>query len=128
MAALNTPKTTVAFWVRVKSLPVQGEVFLLSFGGWQERWKISMPNHGKPVWTTNHTNGISDMDSGDGNTLAVGVWKHVAFVHDGAKDLIYMNGVKVAEKAVVGNLNNTTKPLGIGLQRRRWWQFFQWRH
>nr|WP_290932078.1 LamG-like jellyroll fold domain-containing protein [Haliscomenobacter sp.] len=118
----------MAFWVRVKSLPVQGEVFLLSFGGWQERWKISMPNHGKPVWTTNHTNGISDMDSGDGNTLAVGVWKHVAFVHDGAKDLIYMNGVKVAEKAVVGNLNNTTKPLGIGLQRRRWWQFFQWRH
>ncbi|AEE53663.1 LamG-like jellyroll fold domain-containing protein [Haliscomenobacter hydrossis] len=114
IVVLNTPKTTVAFWVRVKSLPVQGEVFLLSFGGWQERWKISMPNHGKPVWTTNHTNGISDMDSGDGNTLAVGVWKHVAFVHDGSKDLIYMNGVKVAEKAVVGDLNNTTKPLGIG--------------
>ena len=113
-AALNTLNTTVAFWVRVKALPAQGEVFLLSFGGWQERWKISLPGHGKPVWTTNHTNGISDMDSGDGNTLSVGVWKHVAFVHDGAKDLIYMNGVKVAEKAVVGNLNATTKPLGIG--------------
>lgn len=114
IGALNTLRTTVAFWVRVKALPAQGEVFLLSFGGWQERWKISLPNHGKPVWTTNHTNGISDMDSGDGNTLAPGVWKHVAFVHDGAKDLIYMNGVKVAEKAVVGDLNNTNKPLGIG--------------
>jgi chitodextrinase len=114
LVALNTPKTTVAFWVRAKSLPGQGEVFLMSFGGWQERWKISLPAHGKPVWTTNHTNGISDMDSGDGNVVKVGEWRHFAFVHDGTKDLIYMNGVKVAEKAVVGLLNNTTKPLGIG--------------
>lgn len=114
LSVLNTLKTTVSFWVRVKALPTQGEVFLLSFGGWQERWKISLPSHGKPVWTTNHTNGISDMDSGDGNTLVAGVWKHVVFVHDGTKDLIYMNGVKVAEKAVVGNLSNTSKPFGIG--------------
>ncbi|MCK6690608.1 MAG: fibronectin type III domain-containing protein, partial [Thermoanaerobaculia bacterium] len=91
-----------------------GESYLLSYGGWQERWKISLPQHGKPVWTTNHTNGISDMDSGDGNELPVGEWRHVVMVHDGALDKIYFNGAKVAEKNVAGALKNTTKLLGIG--------------
>ncbi|MDV7393694.1 LamG domain-containing protein, partial [Arthrospira platensis SPKY1] len=113
-AQLNSPHATVSFWVKPNSLPGTGEAFLLSFGGWQERWKISLPPHGKPVWTTNHSNGISDMDSGDGNELQVGVWTHVVMVHDGAKDIIYMDGVQVADKDVVGTLNSTTRRLGIG--------------
>ncbi len=111
---LNSPVTSVGFWVKVNAFAANGESFLMSFGGWQERWKISLPSHGKIVWTTNHTNGISDMDAGGGNELPVGAWRHVVLVHDGAKDIIYINGVQVAEKAVVGTLNNTTKPLGIG--------------
>src|SRR4029078_9204151 len=39
---------------------------------------------------------------------------HLVFVHDGAKDIIYMNGVQVAEKDVPGILNSTTYPLGFG--------------
>ncbi len=112
--ALQTPATSVSFWVRVDELPAQGEVYLMSNGGWQERWKISLPSHGKPVWTTNYVGGISDMDSGDGHELVVGEWTHLVFVHDGAKDIIYMNGILVAEKDVVGDLNSTTYPLGIG--------------
>jgi len=111
---LNSQHTTVSFWAKPNSLPANGEAFLLSFGGWQERWKISLPPHGKPVWTTNHTNGISDMDSGDGNVLEAGEWTHVVMVHDGLKNLIYMDGVQVAQKDVVGNLNNTTRPFGMG--------------
>ncbi len=111
---LNSPNTTVSFWVNPNSYPGNGEVFLLSFGGWQERWKISMPSHGKPVWTTNHANGISDMDSGNGNELPLDTWTHVVMVHDGTKDRIYFNGTQVAEKDVVGALDNTTYPLGIG--------------
>jgi chitodextrinase len=113
-AALNANYTTVAFWIKVDALPTQGEAYPLSFGGWQERWKISLPTHGKLVWTTNNSSGISDMDAGNGNELVPGVWKHVVFVHDGTKDLIYMNGVQVAEKAVAGTMNSTTKVLGIG--------------
>jgi hypothetical protein len=111
---LNSPQTSVSMWVNVEELPAQGEYYIASFGGWQNRWKISLPNHGKPVWTTNHANGISDMDSGDGNVLVAGEWKHVVFIHDGAKDKIYMNGVMVAEKDVAGDLNNTDTPLGMG--------------
>ncbi|MGI9158943.1 MAG: LamG-like jellyroll fold domain-containing protein [Saprospiraceae bacterium] len=113
-AQLNSGTTTVSFWVKVNSLPANGEAFLLSYGGWQERWKISLPTHGKPVWTTNHSGGISDMDSGDGNALPVGVWKHVVMVHDGAKDKIFIDGALKGEKNVAGTLNSTTRPLGIG--------------
>jgi chitodextrinase len=113
-AALNSNYTTVSFWVNVGALPAQGEAFLLSFGGWQERWKISLPSHGKVVWTTNNSSGISDMDAGAGNELTAGTWKHVVCVHDGTNDHIYINGVQVASKAVAGTMNSTTKPLGIG--------------
>ena len=113
-SVLNTDFTTIAFWVKVDSLPAQGEVYLMSNGGWQERWKISLPGHGKPVFTTNATSGISDMDSGDGNELVEGEWAHLAFVHDGTNDIIYLNGVEAASKAVAGALNDTGYPLGIG--------------
>lgn len=111
---LNSDYTTVSFWVNVNELPGTGEAFLMSFGGWQERWKISLPSHGKPVWTTNNSSGISDMDSGDGNVLEPGNWTHLVFVHDGTTDKIFFDGALVASKAVAGTLNETTKPLGIG--------------
>jgi hypothetical protein len=113
-AALNSDYATVSFWAKPNSLPGQGEVYLISFGGWQERFKVSLPAHGKCIWTTNASSGISDMDAGNGNELTPGVWKHLVFVHDGAKDRIYINGAQVAEKNVSGTLNATNKPLGIG--------------
>ncbi|KAA3632233.1 MAG: LamG domain-containing protein, partial [Bacteroidetes bacterium] len=113
-AALNSDYTTVAFWINANEIPVTGEVYPLSFGGWQDRWKISLPNHGKLIWTTNNTSGISDMDTGDGNELTPGIWTHVVMVHDGTKDLIYVNGVLANEKDVEGTMNSTDKPLGIG--------------
>lgn len=111
--ALNTDYTTVAFWIKPTALPAQGEAYLISFGGWQERYKISLPSHGKCIWTTNGSSGISDMDAGDGNALTAGTWRHLAFVHDGSVDAIYIDGVKVAEKNVTGTLNATTRPLGM---------------
>ena len=111
---LNTDYTTISFWVKVDELPVSSEAYLLSNGGWQSRWKISLPPHGKPVFTTNYENGISDMDSGGGNELPVGQWRHVVMVHDGLKDKIFINGNLANQKDVVGKLNSTNRPLGIG--------------
>lgn len=111
---LNSTSTTVSFWVNMAELPGQGEIYLISYGGWQERFKVSVPAHGKPIWTTNSTEGISDMDAGDGNELVVGAWTHLAFTHDGSMDRIYFNGAKVAEKAVAGDLNDASSPLGFG--------------
>jgi hypothetical protein len=110
---LQTDLATVSFWVNVTEIPAQGEAYLLTLGSWQERWKISLPSHGKLIWTTN-ANIISDMDAGDGNELQEGVWTHVAMVHDGVKDLIYIDGVLANEKDVTGNLDTTTSPFGMG--------------
>jgi len=111
---VNSDYSTVSLWVKVNTLPANGEVFILSNGGWQERLKISLPSHGKPVFTTNYSGGISDMDSGDGNDLKPGQWTHLVMVHDGTKNKIFLNGVLKAEKAVTGTLNDTSMPLGIG--------------
>jgi len=113
-AQLNSPATTISFWVKVNALPGSGESYLLSFGGWQERWKISLPAHGKIVFSIKGANGNSDMDAGDGNALKIGSWQHVVMVHNGTTDKIFIDGLKKAEKAVVGALNNTVHPLGIG--------------
>ena len=110
---LNSPNTTISFWIKPVSFPASGEVYLLSHGGYQERWKISMPAHGKPVFTT-HSNGACCSDLDSGTPLTVGSWTHVVMTHDGAKDIIYFNGVLVNEKNTVGPLDVTTKPLGIG--------------
>lgn len=43
-AQLNSPVATVGFWVNVTELPATGEVFLISLGGWQERYKVTLPS------------------------------------------------------------------------------------
>ena len=71
--------------------------YVIDFGHWNQRWKISLPQHLKIVWTTNSKNAqfpnfISDMDSGDGNEMVKDFWWYVTMVHDGTNDIIYVNG------------------------------------
>ena len=87
-------------------------MYILSHGGWQERWKISLPSHGKPIWTTHAATCCSDLDSG--NPLVVGDWTHLVMIHDGAKEKIYVDGVLATERDYSGDLAPTTQPLGIG--------------
>ncbi len=112
-AQLNSPNATVSFWVKPNAFPATGEVYLISLGGYQERFKISLPNHGKPVFTT-HAGGVCCSDLDSGTPLTIGTWTHVVAVHDGTQDIIYFNGVQVNAKASTGALDSTTKPLGIG--------------
>jgi chitodextrinase len=112
--------TTVSFWIRVDGQNIQdAEAYVLDFGHWSQRWKISLPQHLKIVWTTNSNNAqfpnfISDMDSGDGNEMVIGFWWYVTMVHDGTDDIIYVNGVEVNRKPALGKLNSTALPLGFG--------------
>ncbi|MBK9016402.1 MAG: hypothetical protein IPM82_21305 [Saprospiraceae bacterium] len=90
-------------------ISASGEVFLLSHGGWQERWKISLPSHGKTVFTSG---GVccSDMDSG---TTTLNTGRTWSATHDGTNDKIYFNGVEVATKLVAGALMRRSSA-GIG--------------
>ena len=111
---------SVAFWIKVSDINAgDAESYLLDFGHWNERWKISLPTHLKVVWTTNNKtvqfpNLISDMDSGDGNELVKGFWWHVVMVHDGVNDQIFVNGELANSKPVAGVLNSTDNVFGIG--------------
>jgi hypothetical protein len=111
---------TVSFWVRVDGQNLaDAEAYVLDFGHWDERWKVSLPQHLKIVWTTNSKNdrfdkSISDMDSRDGNELTKGFWWYVTMVHDGKDDIIYIDGKEANRKPAPGTLNSTARPFGMG--------------
>ncbi len=112
--------TTVSFWIRVDGQNLQdAEAYVIDFGHWDQRWKISLPQHLKIVWTTNGNNVqfpqfISDMDSGDGNEMVKTFWWYVTMVHDGTSDIVYVNGQQTNIKPVLSKLNSTARPLCFG--------------
>ena len=112
--------TTVAFWIRVDDVNLEDpEAYVLDFGHWDERWKISLPQHRQIVWTTNSKTAtidelIVDMDSGSGNDLVIGFWWYVTMVFDGTDDIIYLDGVEVNRKPAPGTLNSTARPFIMG--------------
>ena len=122
--------TTVSFWIRVDGVNLAvAESYVIDFGHWSERWKISLPQHLKIVWTTNSNNVqfpvfISDMDSGDGNEMVKTFWWYVTMVHDGASDIVYVNGVQTKIKPTLGKLNTTARPLCFGSNPIEGGQYF----
>ncbi|MBK8392667.1 MAG: hypothetical protein IPL23_26845, partial [Saprospiraceae bacterium] len=64
----NSPNVSAGFGQEPNALPASGEVYLLSNGGWQERWKISLPSMGSKIFTT-HATCYNDVDAGVGNEL-----------------------------------------------------------
>jgi hypothetical protein len=111
---------TVGFWIRLDGQNLNdAEAYILDFGHYNERWKISLPQHRKIVWTTNGNNAqfdhfISDMDAKDGNELVQGFWFYVTMVHDGTDDIIYLDGQEVNRVPVPTKLNSTDNPFGMG--------------
>ncbi|MEK7253168.1 MAG: LamG-like jellyroll fold domain-containing protein, partial [Bacteroidota bacterium] len=60
---LNFQNTiTVSAWVKPTQL-FDKEMFILSHGSWQNRWKISITPEKKIRWTVNTLNSIGDLDS-----------------------------------------------------------------
>jgi chitodextrinase len=122
--------TTIGFWIRVDSTNLaDAEAYVIDFGHWDQRWKISLPQHRRIVFTTNAKNTLSnnfitDMDSGDGNDLSIGIWWHVTMVHDGTNNIIYVNGVETKRVPTTGKLNSTARPLIFGCNGIEGGQYF----
>ena len=112
--------TSVGFWIRVDSVnTADQESYIIDFGHYDQRWKISLPHHLRIVWSTSSknaqfANAIVDMDSKDGNELIKGIWWHVVAVHDGLINLIYVNGVLANSVPAPGKLNSTARALCFG--------------
>lgn len=115
-AHLNTPTATYAMWVNVEELIDAGEYYIFCHGNWRERMKISLPNHGYPVFTTNTADGIFDGDANP-EALVPGVWTHLTFVHANDTNYIYINGQLAKREGsdrIGGGLSSTDMPLSVG--------------
>jgi hypothetical protein len=102
---------TVSCWFKTTLLP-DHEIFLLSHGSWQNRWKISVTPEQKIRWTLNSLVGIGDLDSGI--SVAKDSAYHVAATYDGAYLALYLNGALHAYKPLTGKIRTASVSLLMG--------------
>ena len=89
-AALNCDSAiTVSFWMKPGLLAAR-EMFLVSHGSWQNRWKVSLTPDRKIRWTVKTTTGVKDVDSR--TVVESGTYYHVTGVYNGADLEIHVNG------------------------------------
>ncbi|SDK72721.1 Por secretion system C-terminal sorting domain-containing protein [Catalinimonas alkaloidigena] len=92
LAMMNSEYTSISFWIKVNSFVTADENYIISFGGWQERLKISLPAHRRIVWSTRTSTGNADMDATDPYVLDSTDFHHVVMVHGIDTNFIYMDG------------------------------------
>jgi hypothetical protein len=88
------------------------EVFLLSHGSWQNRWKLSVTPEKNVRWTVNTLNSVADLDAS--GAFSIDSFYHITATYDGALMAIYVNGQLKSYKPLTGNIRTTTLPFLIG--------------
>jgi hypothetical protein len=101
---------TVSCWFKASSLGAK-EVFLLSHGSWQNRWKLSLTPEKNLRWTVNTLNSIADLDA---SAFAVDSFYYVTATYDGSLMAIYVNGNLASYKPLTGNIRTTTLAFLMG--------------
>lgn len=98
---------TISFWFNAGLLPDK-EVFILSHGSWQSRWKVSITPEKKIRWTVNTMNSIGDLDSDF--SVQTDSFYHVVATYDGQWMALYVNGNLRSYRPLTGNIRTTTAP------------------
>jgi hypothetical protein len=80
---------TVGLWMKPGMLFTR-EMFLISHGSWQNRWKISLIPEGRIRWTVRTTAGVRDVDSR--TVVASGVYHFVTGTYNGTDIELYVDG------------------------------------
>ncbi len=101
---------TVSCWFKATDLP-EHEIFLVSHGSWQNRWKISITPEHRIRWTINTVDAIGDLDSDI--LIRQDSFYHLTVAYDGAWMTLYINGELQSYRPFTGNLRTTTVPLLI---------------
>ncbi len=102
---------TVSCWFNAASLGSK-EVFLVSHGSWQNRWKLSLTPDKNLRWTVNTLTTIADLDAP--TPFALDSFYFISATYDGSTMALYVNGNLVAYKPLTGNIRTTTLDLLIG--------------
>jgi hypothetical protein len=80
---------TVSLWVK-SGLLFNREMFLVSHGSWQNRWKISIAPERRIRWTVKTASGVKDVDSR--TLMTTSGYLCVTGVYSGSDLLIYVDG------------------------------------
>ena len=102
---------TVSCWFNATRLGDK-EVFLLSHGSWQNRWKISLTPEKNLRWTVNTLNAVADLDAP--TPFVIDSFYYITATYDGALMAIYVNGKLASYKPLTGNIRTTTLPFLMG--------------
>ncbi len=106
-----TDAISVSLWCK-PSFGEEKEVFLVSHGSWQNRWKLSITPTLNIRWTVNTTTRIVDLDVA--NPISSDSIYHIVATYDGETMLIFVNGILSAFTSQSGNIRTTTIPMLIG--------------
>ena len=102
---------TISLWCK-PILSADKEIFLLSHGSWQNRWKLSVTPTKNIRWTINTTSKIVDLDS-DFVLTSDSIY-HIVASYDGETMLLFVNGKLNTFKPQTGSIRTSTLPLLIG--------------
>jgi hypothetical protein len=103
---------TLSAWIRPQALG-EREVFILSHGSWQNRWKLSVTPERSLRWTIKAESGsVRDLDSEI--LLEEDLWYHVAATYDGELMALYIDGKFESATQFGGRINPTSISLEIG--------------
>ena len=110
-ALTPTERVSVSVWISPSALPAR-EMFVVSHGSWQNRWKVSLTPEGRPRWTVNTATRIVDLDAPA--PVAANAFTHLVGTYDGARMRLYINGALAADVAQTGAIRSTDLPLLLG--------------
>ena len=101
---------TLSFWVKLVDVPQ--EVFILSHGSWEERWKVSVTPEKKLRWSVKTATGIKDLDSS--LPLTLNKFYHMTVTYTGYSMELYIDGMLDTFIANTGLLLKTNKAISFG--------------
>ena len=107
----STAAVSVSVWIAPSALPDR-ELFVVSHGSYENRWKLSLTPGAVPRWTVNTTARIADLDAPA--PVAVNTFTHLVATYDGARLVLYVNGARVSETPLTGAIRTTELPLLLG--------------
>jgi len=109
-----TEEITLNLWMRLEERS-EAEMFVISHGSWQNRWKISIIPDGRLRWTVKNEpsiGGIVDLDSQ--SAIRAGRWYNVSVTYGSGSVKMYLNGELESERGWTGIMNLTEMDLTIG--------------
>ncbi|MFZ1523597.1 MAG: LamG-like jellyroll fold domain-containing protein [Saprospiraceae bacterium] len=102
---------TLSLWCK-PTLTADKEIFLVSHGSWQNRWKLSITPTKNIRWTINTTTRIVDLDS-DVILKSDSIY-HIVVAYDGETMMLFVNGKLNTFKLQTGSIRTSILPLLIG--------------